>query len=247
MEERLNKVAGYATVLADRYLSARLKLAILDGLLDGTIAKRVDNSYGAHAYNALSLTLLLDLVRDLCVLALDENERAPSIVNVWQLMLSQELRDALRDKAARPHHRETVHAENVPPALLTAVQDRFRCEDIQRKQQSFDETYARAAANIKTILKSDIAKSFKTARDKVIAHYEMRGGKAGPVLYDVRETGLTWGSPREFTNLIERTIWDLVLLATWGSYDEGGFEEMHRRYANDFWARVQGIAPANKA
>jgi hypothetical protein len=206
----------------------------------------VNNSHGANAYNALSLTLLLDLVRDLCVLGLDDDPRAPSLANIWQLLRSQELRDALRDKAARPHRRESLHAENVPPGLLKSIQDRFQHEDVERQQRAFDEAYARAAANIETILASEIAKAFKTARDKVIAHYEMRGGKSGPALYDVRDTGLTWGSPREFINMIDRSIWDVVLLATWGSYDEEGFDEMHRRYAKDFWTRVQGIAPTDK-
>lgn len=49
-----------------------------------------------------------------------------------------------------------------------------------------------------------------------------------------------WGSPKEFLAPIDPVAWDVVLVATWGSYDAEGFEEMHRQYADDFWARIQG-------
>jgi hypothetical protein len=47
---RLAKASAYATALADRYLSARQKLAIMERLQADEIAKLFDNSYGAHAY-----------------------------------------------------------------------------------------------------------------------------------------------------------------------------------------------------
>lgn len=54
MKDRIDKVAKYATVMADRYLWSRQKLAIMELLVSGEIAKRVDDSYGAHAYETLS-------------------------------------------------------------------------------------------------------------------------------------------------------------------------------------------------
>ncbi len=74
LEARIVKVAGYATAMVDQYLTARQKLAILEGLIADDVAKLFENSYGAHAYQSLRLTLILDLIRDAWAFAIDADE-----------------------------------------------------------------------------------------------------------------------------------------------------------------------------
>lgn len=84
-------VSAYATVMADRYLSARQKLAIMEPFVGGDIPKLFGKSYGAHAQEALALTMILDLIRDICAFVLDKDHRAPSLVNIWRLMQDKHL------------------------------------------------------------------------------------------------------------------------------------------------------------
>jgi len=74
----------------------------------------------------------------------------------------------------------------------------------------------------------------------------MRQTRDGPKPYALKDIGLTWGDPRKFMDELNPILWNLVLLAKWGSYDFEGFERLHRLYADDFWARIQGKAPVKE-
>jgi hypothetical protein len=131
------------------------------------------------------------------------------------------------------------------PEERAAWKAEIEAEDAQGNGSAFDEAYARAEKCVPDICKSDMAAIFKTARDKALAHYEMRAGQDGYALFDLGSIGLKWGSPREFLDRLDRVVWDVVLIATWGSYDEEGFERAHRLFAADFWARLQGKPAIN--
>ena len=54
---------------------------------------------------------------------------------------------------------------------------------ISKRGADFDEAYSRAELGVAKILASALLTKFLTARDRAIAHYEMRGGKDGPELF----------------------------------------------------------------
>lgn len=245
MNERITKVGAYATAMADRYLSARQKLAIMEPFIGEDITKLFDKSYGAHAHDALALTLVLDLIRDICAFALDDDERAPSLVNIWRLMQAKDLHDALRNKAAQPLKANTHFGEGIKEEEKAGLVEKWRAQDIEERGKAFDEAYAQVAKGVPNIADSDLAGKFLLARNRAIAHYEMRAGENGPELYKLADAGLTWGSPRQFMDQLDPVLWDTVLVATWGSYDERAFDRAARLYAADFWARLQGKPPVS--
>jgi hypothetical protein len=243
MIERIDKVKAYATAMADKYLFARQKLAIMEPLLKEDVTKLFDKSYGAHAHDALALTLILDLIRDICAFTLDTGERAASLVNIWRLITNDDLRSALRAVAAKPHVRNAIWAQDLTAEEKSAWLSEIESEDIERNGKAFDDAFARAAEGVVELANSSLADSFKTVRDKALAHYEMRPGRDGYELFDLDKAGVRWGSPREFLDRLDRVVWDVVLVATWDSYDKEGFDKAHRLYAADFWARLQGRSP----
>lgn len=247
MKEPIEKVKAYATALADKYLFARQKLAIMEPLLSEEITKLLGKSYAAHAHDALAVTLILDLVRDICAFTLDTDGRAASLVNIWRLVSHADVRSALRAVAAKPDARNAIWAKGLTAQEKSAWLSGIEKEDIERNGAAFDEAFARAEKAIAEIVHLDLAETFKTVRDKALAHYEMRPGRDGYELFDLGKAGVKWGSPREFLDRLDRVVWDVVLIATWGSYDEEGFEKAHRLYAADFWARLQGKPPVREA
>lgn len=246
MAERVQKIQAYSTALADKYLSARQKLTILEPLLSKEITKLFDKSYGAHAHDALVVTLMLDLVRDVCAFTLDIDERAASLVNIWRLASHPELRAALREIATKSRGLHSIWASGLSTEEKSEWLAQLRQEDRERDGQAFDEAFARAEKGVPEIVNSDLAKIFKDVRDKALAHYEMRPRKDGYALFDLGKVGLKWGSVREFLDSLDSIIWDVVLITTWGSYDREGFEKAHRLYADDFWARLRGKTPVKE-
>ena len=247
IRDRLGKVGAFANALADNILSAKFKLAIVEPLISDEITTLFRKTDGAHAHDALAVTLILDLVRDITAFSLDKDTRVASLANTWEMLRDKDLRSALREIAATPYRRGSFWGSSLSEegkAQYLADVDR---EDIEQKGKAFDDALARAELGMDKILNSDLAKKFKIARNKVLAHYEMKASEKTYTLVDLHEADIKWGSPKEFLALVEPVIWDVVLVATWGSYDVDGFKEMHREYANDFWARIQGKGPAESA
>lgn len=245
IEQRVSKVAALASALADRYLSARQKLAILSSFLAPEITKILDNSYGARAHDALALTLILDLVRDICAFALDRDRRTVSLAVMWHLIQADELRAALRVKAATPSRKSVQWGGDATKEHRDALMAKWDAEEKAKREADFDAAFNRVENSLPPVLDSQTAKTLWEVRSKIIAHYEMRSGEKGLVLYPLEKSGLKWGTPREFMDQLDPIIWDVILLATWGSYDVEGFDQMHRLYAADFWARLQGKPPVN--
>jgi hypothetical protein len=245
LEARTSKVGAYATAMVDRYLTARQKIAILEPLLSQGISKRFDNSYGAHAYRTLALTLNLDLIRDIWAFALDSDERAASLRNVWRQIENQELRAALRVRAAKPYKTETTFGEGWSEEEKARWRAKWDADDVEKQGKAFDDAFTRATAAVPELIRSDLADKLDLARKKAVAHYDMKATKDGPKPYPLTDIGLKWNDPKHFLDRMNKVLWDVVLIATWGSYDVDGFEETSRLYAADFWARLQGKPPVN--
>jgi hypothetical protein len=122
----------------------------------------------------------------------------------------------------------------------------FGRPEISRRKGSLLTMLTRVEADLPAILSSDRAKRISQARKKTIAHYDMRASEAGAELFPLSEIGLKMNDAAKFMDETEPFIWDVVLLATWGSYDAAGFENRSRLYAADFWARLQGKPPVTE-
>jgi AbiU2 len=244
IEERMSKASAYATAMANLFLSARQKLAIMEPLLGEEISNRFNDSYGAHAYRALTLTLNLDLMRDIWAFTLDPNKHAPSLKNVWRLVENKELHAALRAVAATPYKGgATFSGDGWSEDEKAQWRARWDKEDIETRGRAFDKAFKRTSVALPELVASELAGKLDRARKKAIAHYDMMVTKDGPKLFPLADIGLKWGDPKAFLDQIDQVLWDVVLLATWGSYDVKGFEQRSRLYAADFWARLQGKPP----
>ncbi len=95
------------------------------------------------------------------------------------------------------------------------------------------------------MLHSELTVALARARKKAIAHYDMVATKDGPKLHRLADIGLKWGDAKVFLNELDPIVWDLALLATWGSYAKDEFERIARLYAADFWARLRGKPPVD--
>lgn len=241
------KVADYAAALATKFLAARQKAAILQPMLGRDLAALFDNSYGAHAFIALRQTLTLDLVRDVWAFALDGDCRAPSVRNIWTMLQKQPTHDELRKKAATPYgSTDGLDEGDWTDEEKEIWRELWSARDTETQGSAYDATFQRLADGLPTLLSSERAGRISKARKKTIAHYDMRVSAAGAELYPLSEIGLKMNDATTFMDEIEPFIWDVVLLATWGSYDVASFENRSRIYAADFWARLQGKPPVKE-
>lgn len=241
MQERVEKIVAYAKAMADLYLSANQKLAILDPLLGKGFSEPLDSTHGAHAYNALTLSLLLDVVRDSHAFVLDRDSRAPSLENIWLIMNEAALKRALREVWSRPPAPGTFHdgGQVLSGERKRKAEDEYYVRERREREARFDGLWTEVEADLPKVLGSPLARRIRDARNKSVAHYEMRSAGGALKVFQPADAGLTWGDPSAFMDQVEPVLFNVVLLATNGSYDLTRFKAVHAEYARDFWDRLR--------
>jgi hypothetical protein len=240
LDARIVKVTAYAEAMADLYFSAHQKLAILDGLVEPEVVAIFGRSFGAHAYQALARTLLLDVIRDAWAIALDGAERAPSLRNVWRMLNTQDLLHELRARFTTPMKAKWL-STSLSVEVRAAFDQQFEVEERIERQRVWNKIHAQLSDKVPQLLQSDIAMKLQGARHKAIAHYDMvHREDQRPELFDLGKLGLKWGDPTTYLAQVEHALFDLGFLITRASYDRDGFKEANFLYAKDFWSRLQG-------
>jgi hypothetical protein len=232
------KATGTARLLTLKYIVARQNREIMRGILADDVTDIFQNTYGAHALQALRYTLITDLVRECYAIALDNDPRSPSLCRVVSELGKYEVREILKAEYA---------AVKGPFAMLGESREEFNrwsalvTEDRKRK---FEVVYARLVQDWERFKEGDLAKRVATARNKAVAHYEVRDEDKRYVL---ARSGIKWEDPELFLDEISSMIWDAVLLCTNQSYAVALYEERSQLYAKDFWTRLRSSGvPKNK-
>lgn len=228
--------------MAERYLFAVQKLAILEPLFGKDFAERFNQTHGARALNALTLSLLLDIVRDSHAFLLDRDARASSLANIWRMMSGTRSRAAFRVEWSKPTPtRFSWGNEALDAKARAAVEREFAEADQGKKERRFDELCAQVDAELPNVLEGELAERIRTARNKAIAHYELHVIDDVPKPFMPGDAGLKWQDPREFMAQVEPVLFRVVLLATNSAYDVEGFKRVHSKSAADFWDRLRGM------
>lgn len=246
IEVRRQKLQAYAKQLPDRYFQCDQKLAIFDLFTRPEICALFGDSYGAHGHNALTLTLMLDIVRDIYAFVLDRDGRTASLFNVFTMLGDPEVQEAACEDFSKPyatHLMGNFYDEMTADQRAQALAQ-IEAVDRSEKRASFQEIIADVRLQLPALLESDVAKKVSTARSKAIAHYQMRGCLASaPELFRLADVGLAYGDARRFLKEIEAPLLDVVLVSTGASYTAEEFRKRSRLYAADFLARLRGLPP----
>ena len=232
MQRRTDDLLAYAKTLIDLYLQTHQKVEILESLGTTEIVDRLQQSYGANAFDALVNVLIEDIVRSTWALALDQADTTPSIVNVWRLLNHAGVLPALRERFVSLQSTNTVEGQGL---------------DIRTRSQLFDEAVGRLRHMVLAVTTGSQANNFIRARNKGVAHHEMqRFAGSSPQRFDLRSAEISWEGLGEYVRSLALVVRDLALIITGTDYRIADVHEHHRINVLDFWMRIMGtgsIAP----
>ena len=237
---QLDKLAAYAESMADSYLLAHANALIFHGLRSDDVCRRLNETQGAYAFNALIRTLVFDLIRHVWAFTLDRDRRAPSIANLWQELGKSDVRAGFRARFCDASVLEWWGAE-LPAAEVERYMEAGRADYARAAADAFDSGFQLLAAAIPELLESEIAIKFDKARKRGIAHLNMTNREQrAHCLFDVASLGLDLDDPYRFLMIIEPHLFRLTHLLTRSEYAIDEFKQSHRVQAEDFWSRLLG-------
>ena len=219
--------------MLDAFLQLRQRYAILDPMLfDETVVATHGSGKRTRGFSVLKHSLFLSCAQDITNLTLDDHPRTPSLSNNILALTDDALRHSLREQFAI--WTISLAEEETDPEILEALRRMELREKTQRRAQ-FDELYCEATALWAALSTSPTIKSFKTIRDKVAAHTEVRLVADKYQFVDVGTLGIKWGDIRATLEQMQRLVEIIGLLIRNAGFAWDSFDDQLKHASEGFW------------
>jgi hypothetical protein len=222
MRNKLQKLQGHTSNLLTAFVQLRERYALLDPMLhDNRVSLQYGSGRQARGYAVLRWSLFLDCCHDLANICFDIDNRTPSICK-----LVLDLRDIdVRRYICKQHSKARLASELCDiPAWRAAMYKQVAQAAAIEYSVEFDQRFKTLDASWAEFEKSPIHQSFKTIRNKITAHTELRcvNNQYRPV--EVNDQPVEWSHLKptiELTQQIITALCDLISDASiaWDSID----------------------------
>jgi hypothetical protein len=217
MNERIAKLEAEVEALFDLTIRAYARFIFLRPMLtDQELHDRIGKEAKAIGFQRLRDWLFWGLVQELSKICSDNDPRSPSIATVTQKLKDVQLRNQLEQKCVK-NNREMGEAE---------VRDSFNC------------AYSDYLKRAEEMLSSDSVGGYKTIRDKLISHNELRQSqrsRTGYDFFDVKGASLKYGDERKLLETLQALIDHLLLIVRNVDFSWESFFCNEEKVARDFW------------
>jgi HEPN superfamily AbiU2-like protein len=191
----------------ERFIFLRPMLANQE-LLD-----RISKEAKGICFRQLRDWLYWGLVQELSKICSDKDARSPSIATVTLKLKNVELRHELEEKCVK-NNREMGE------------------EDVRA---SFHRGYLDYDQLAEEMLSSNSVGGYKTIRDKLISHNELRQSPNGYNFFDVKDAKLKYGDERKLLETLQVLIDHLLLVVRNVDFSWESFFRNEEEAARDFW------------
>jgi hypothetical protein len=217
MNERIAKLEAEVEAVFDLTIRAYARFIFLRPMLaDQKLHDRIGNEAKAIGFQQLRSWLYWGLVQELAKICSDKDPRSPSIMRLARKLKASELRKRLEAKCLK-NNREMGE---------------------ERVRASFNEAYEDFQKRAKEMLSSHSVGGYKTIRDKLISHNELRLSRlsiTGYDFFDVKESKLKYGDERRLLEALVVLIDQLLLIVRNVDFSWESFFRNEERVAHDFW------------
>lgn len=237
------KLEAHASHFLTAFIQLRERYALLHPML---FTQHVPVQYGSgkrsRGFAILKNSLFLSCCQDIAKLSTDSFEKTPSI---------KKLLTALADDSLRAECRAEYCLDGSPPAnpdhepeLVEALKS-LADEEVMRRGDDFDTKYMHALNLWNALSTSPTLHGFRTIRDRVSAHTEVRFVNEEYQLVDIGVLGIKWGDLKTTIAQMQEIVELIGLLTRCTSFAWESLTQMLTKAGGDFWVVVPSIATAD--
>ena len=233
MTTQTEKLEAHASHLLDAFIQLRQRYAILDPMLfDNTVVATHGSGKKARGFSVLKHSLFLSCAQDIAKLTLDDDPRTPSLSNNIRVLTDDALRHTLREQFAI--WKISLVEEETDTEILEALCRMELREEAQRRAQ-FDELYCEATTLWAALSTNPTTKSFKTIRDRVAAHTEVRLVADKYQFVDIGTLGIKWGDIKATIEQMQRLVEIIGLLIRNAGFAWNSLDDQLKHASEGFW------------
>jgi hypothetical protein len=234
MDPQIRKLQAHARHSLDGMIYLRERYAILEPMLaDKSVRQDFGSGKRTRGFEVLRYSLLLACIQDLVKITVDTDPRAPSVHNILAAISDKRVASKLRVGFAEWNH--PIPAEYADDReILSALTRMDEREESERRQQ-FDMLYADLQSKWADFRAKPTLQSFRTVRDKVSAHTEIR-----PVAYkyqpiQIGELGITLTDLRTAVDDLQEIVELMGLIVRNADFAWDILSEQLSQASRDFW------------
>lgn len=233
MSSKHAKIEAHASHLLDAFIELRHRYALLGPMLfEEDVPRRWGSGRRAHGFAILRHTLFLSCCQDIAKLTMDSDGRTPSLRNLMAELADDDLRSGYRDQFAT--WKLPPVDEEADPAIAAALRQIETDEERELRHQ-FDTLYDEAVGLWQRLSVSVTMNGFRTIRDKVTAHTEVRHVADKYELVDIAKLGIKWGDLRTTIQAMQRLVAILGMLIRNAGFAWDSLDVQLTRASAGFW------------
>lgn len=233
MPSQIEKLEAHASHLLDEFIRLRERYALLDPMLfREEVPKLRGSGKQWRGFVILRQSLFLSCCQDIAKLSTDSDDRTPSIRNLLIALSDERIRSQLRDRFAAQH--APLAEPETDPEILEALRQMDLREEAENRK-NFDSTYTEAVTRFAVLESSPTMAAFRTVRDKVSAHTEIRFVADKYQLVDIASLGLKWGDLKTTIAAMQHLVAALGLLVRGAGFAWEMLDEQLSSASIEFW------------
>jgi hypothetical protein len=217
LNEQVAKLEAEVEALFNLTIRAYERFIFLRPMLaNQELHDRIGEEAKAMGFRQLRDWLYWGLVQELSKICSDRDDKSPSIRTVTRKLKDVHLRSELEEKCVK-NNREMGEAE---------------------VRASFNRAYSDYQTRAEEMLSSHSVGGYKTIRDKLISHNELRRSQRSPTGYDffdVKDAKLKYGDERTLLETLQVLVDHLLLIVRNIDFSWESFFRDEEQVARDFW------------
>ena len=236
MPTQIERLEALASHLLDGFLHLRERYALLEPMLfDKEVVTTRGSGKQARGFRALRHSLFLSSVQDIAKYTADADERTPSIRNIIEALEDASLIAELKERYAI--WRIPSAEEETDPAIIEALRRIEMRAEAERRVQ-FDNQYRELRASWGRLSAMPALSGFRTIRDKLTAHTEIRFVADKYQLIDIGELGIKWGDIKVAIAEMQVCIELIGLIVRNAGFAWDMLDEQLTKASHGFWSNT---------
>ena len=233
MPSQIDKLEALASHLLDGFLQLRQRYALLEPMLfNQNVVRTRGSGKQTRGFNTLRFSLFLGCIQDIAKYSSDRYPGTPSIYNVVSQLEDTPLRNSLRERYSR--WRIPLAEEEGDPQVIEALK-RMEVREESERRIEFDSNYQTLLSSWNKLSAMPSIDAFRTIRDKITAHTEIRfvADKYQPV--DIGMLGVKWGDLKVAILEMQESVEMIGLIVRNAGFAWDMFERQIAEAAKGFW------------
>lgn len=203
----------------------------LRGALKGT--------YAAHVHNTIQDVLIIDLIREIAALILDNDKRSASARRAVAILHNDAVLNELEKEYNVVDPRPRIYDEDhLNPVQGRALKTQFQHYERESAAKEFRTLRRRLEGQGEVAFRSGIGTRILTARNKAVAHYDIVRHGTDWRMWRLGDTALTYGDVDAYVDMCTSLVDMLNLLVRRESSDFKACKDIDEEYAKEYVAAL---------